>query len=231
MNISKTVLAVVVTLGLALFSSSDALAQGKSGGKGGGGGGGGGNLAVSVTFWDSLGDRLMSDNLGVYSGTSQIDQSGNLAFGFGAGRRNKPNLRKVFFDFRDCLSGCTPPLFDSTGGETFGNTYGNMYTSGVDLRGMAIDETRDDLVLYGSIKPNGTDNAFRYYFDPTDTSCPGSTFVSVTRTSPDTWEIEAGADAVLCLREGGKNAVQRGLYRMPFKMTLQAVPAPTASSS
>lgn len=217
MKTSTTATAILLSFAMITLSVSDALAQGRGGGKGGGGG----NLAVSVTFENASGDGMKSDGLGAYS-NAQIDKSGNLAFGFGSGKRNKPGLRKVFFDFRDCLSSCIPPRFD-VGGFGFGVTYGNMYTGGVDMRSMAVGETRNDLSLYGAIKPNTQDDAFRYGFDPEDARCPGSTFVSVTRSGSDTWVIEAGPDDVLCLREGGNNAVQRGLYRVTFRITIQAV--------
>ena len=226
MNSYKTVIAILLSFAVILFSASDALAQGRGGGKGGGGG----NLAVTVTFQNLAGDRLMDDGLGTYA-NAQIDQSGNLAFGFGAGKKNKPGLRKVFFGFFDCASAdpvdCTPPWFDF-GGLGSGLTYGNMYTAGVDLRSMAIDESTHSLQLYGSIKPRADDNfSYRYSFDPLDDRCPDSTFITVTRTGPDTWVIEAGSNDVMCLREGGRTAVQRGLYNMPFKMTLQAASAAT----
>lgn len=227
MNISKTVLAILLTFAVALFSASDAQAQGKSGR--GGGGGGGGNLAVTVTFEDSPGYRLMSDGKGAYT-SAQIDEQGNLAFGFGAGKKKKPGTRKVFFDFFDCASaGCTAPFFDD-GGLGSGRTYGNMFTAGVNLRTMGTDETSPELRLYGAIKPKAAENfSYRYSFDPLDDRCPGSTSITVTRTGPDTWVIEAGAQDVLCLRQGGHSAVHRGLYHMPFKMTLQLVSAPAAS--
>ena len=48
--------------------------------------------------------------------------------------------------------------------------------------------------------------------------------MTVTRTAPDTWEIEAAfPNDVVCLREGGHDALQRGLYHMPFMMTVLAI--------
>ena len=225
MNTYKTMLAILLAFAMVLFSAPGALAQGKSGK----GGKGGGNLAVTVTFEDSPGYRLMSDGKGAYT-NAQIDEQGHLAFGFGAGKKKKPGTRKVFFDFFDCASAdCTPPFFDD-GGLGSGRTFGNMFTEGVNLRAMGTDETSPELRLYGSIKPKAEENfSYRYSFDPLDDRCPGSTSITVTRTGPDTWVIEAGAQDVLCLRQGAHTAVQRGLYHMPFKMTLQAVSTATPS--
>ena len=205
---------------------------------GGGGGGGGGNLAVTVTFQDLPGDGLMSDchdcpttceclspyiddvdNVG-----AQIDQQGNLAFGIGKAKRNQLAIRTLFFDFSDCASAdpadCTPPFFDD-GGLGSGLTNVLMFTAGVDLRAMAVGEVSEELSLYGTFDPSEVSQALRFFFDPSDDSCPGSTTITVRHTGPDTWEIEAGPDDVACLREGGHDSIQRGLYHMPFKFTVQ----------
>lgn len=221
--------------GSTLANPPDGNGDHNHGGGGGGDGGDGGNLVVSVTFRDFQGDdadpvpdRLMSDGLGAYidgvhNVRAQIDQKGNLAFGVGSGKRNRPAIRMLFFDFSDCdvPGDCTPPSFD-VGGPGFGFTIANMFTAGIDLRAMAVDETRTDLSLYGAIKPGEESQALRYYFDPLDPSCPGSTFMTVTRTALDSWEIEAAfPNDVVCLREGGHDALQRGLYHMPFMMTVR----------
>ena len=207
--------------------------EGKGGGNKKDGDGGGGNLAVTVTFEDLPLDGLMSDCQtgncpyidGVDNVGAQIDQPGNLAFGVGKAKRKKPAIRTLFFNFIDCASAdpldCTPPYFD-VGGLGFGFTNVTIFTAGVDLRAMAVDEIRDDLSLSGTFDPGVESRALRFFFDPLEPSCLDSTFVTVTRTGLDTWEIEAEPEDVACLREGGHDAIQRGLYHMPFKMTLQS---------
>ncbi len=205
---------------------------------GGGGGGGGGNIAVTVTFDDLPGDGLMSDChdcpstcecLSPYADDvdnvgAQIDQQGNLAFGIGKAKRNHPAIRTLFFDFSDCASAdpadCTRPFFDD-GGLGSGFTNALIFTAGVDLRAMALLETRDDLSLCGTFDPSEESQALRFFFDPLDDRCPGSSTITVTRIDADTWEIEAALTDVACLREGGHDPIQRGLYHMPFKFTVQ----------
>ena len=241
MNTYKTVLAILLAFAVVLFTASDALPQKKGGGKGGKSGGGG-SLAVTVTFGDLPGDGWMSDCQtgdcpyidGVDNADAHIDQQGDLYFRVAPATKKQPAIRKVFFDFSDCASAdpldCDPPLFESSGGEVFGfNTVTGVFTGGVNLRTMALNETRDDLALTGGFRPSEDSEALRFGFIPHSTKYPGSTFVTVTRTGPDTWVIEAGPEDVLSLREGGRDPVQRGLYHLPFRMTLQAVPTATAS--
>lgn len=73
---------------------------------------------------------------------------------------------------------------------------------------------------------------WRLFFDPSNMKCQGSSTITVTRTGAetdpatglDTWEIEAGENDVACLAKvvGGRVFLEfSGLYRMPFKITVQ----------
>ena len=73
-----------------------------------------------------------------------------------------------------------------------------------------------------TVKPAEDGSSWRLFFDPSDSRCPGSSNVIVTRIDTETWEIEAGLSDVACLAEQpGKGLVFSGLYYMPFKITVQ----------
>ena len=229
------VVAMLVLPGSVLANPPDENGNHSHGGGGGGGGGGGegGNLAVSVTFQDRLGDRVMSDFHdcpttgdclspyidGVDRVRAQIDTPGNLVLGLGGAKRNKPAIRTLFFDFSDCILGpCSPPFEDG-----FGFSPAVMFTSGVNLREMLVGEVRDDLAAMVTVKPAEEDHSWRFFFDPLDRRSPGSSYLSVTRLDIDIWEIEAGATDIAWLGEnlGGGGLTFAGLYHMPFKMIVQ----------
>ena len=228
------VCAILVLPGSVLANPPDENGNHSHGGGGGGGGGGGegGNLAVTVTFQDRPGDRLMSDFHdcpttgdclspyinGVDAVRAQIDSSGNLAFG-GLGKRKRPAIRTMFLDFSECVQGpCSPPFANG-----FGFSPAVMFTSGVNLRAMSVGEVRDDLAANVTVKPAGADHSWRFFFDPQDRRAPGSSYLSVTRLDTDTWEIEAGATDIAWMGEnlGGGGLTFAGLYHMPFKMIVQ----------
>jgi len=72
---------------------------------------------------------------------------------------------------------------------------------------------------------------WRLFFDPSKMKCQGSSTITVTRTGAetdpatglDTWEIEAGENDVACLAKQASGGVVefRGLYHIPFKITVQ----------
>ena len=212
------------------------------------GGGGGGKVSLISTFRD-LGDllspdRLMSDcKMGNCPYIDKVDNVGTNIDTLGdfslrlPSKRNQPPIRTLFLDFSDCASLDECPSFTGDDGFTgFGlSGPGNMFTSRVNLRGMDVGETGDGLTLKMSFKPVGSEFAWKLFFDPSNLDCPplgsfpvSSSFVSVTRTSADTWEIEAGQDgqdAVACLErrkeKRGSEFIFKGLYHMPFKITVQ----------
>ena len=66
--------------------------------------------------------------------------------------------------------------------------------------------------------------------DPSNDLCPDSSLITIRRIDddmggPKIWEIEAGPTDILCLGnpEGGGVLIPRGLYRMPFLMTVQEI--------
>ena len=207
---------------------------------GGGGGDGGGTIPVMVTFDDAVGDGLMSDGMGDY-----IDKVERVSVGIGStgglngqlamhlGVRGKqPAIRQLFLDFSDCRSEpmCdSPSLPDADGvfGQENGFTHGgvNLYTSGVNLKDVVDDGTSSPLNMSVGMDLNIIDQGiwrlFFYYTSFAD--CPGGTTIGVTRTSADTWEIEAGTYAVACLAQqvGAQGYSPKGLYSMPFLMYVQ----------
>jgi len=96
---------------------------------------------------------------------------------------------------------------------------------------MVPGETLDDLRLGVALNLNNIDAGnWVLRFDPFDADCPPmrASFITVTRTAVDTWVIEAGADAIACLKRGEKGGVQtvHGLYHMPFQMTVSSQDQP-----
>ncbi len=203
---------------------------------------GGGTIPVMVTFddgnRDAVGeDGLMSDGMGDY-----IDKVERVSVGIGStgglngqlamhlGVRGKqPAIRQLFLDFSDCRSppNCSSPsLPDADGvfGQENGFTHGgvNLYTSGVNLKDVVDDGTSRPLNMSVGMDLNIMDQGiwrlFFYYTSFAD--CPGGTTIGVTRTSADTWEIEAGTYAVACLAQqvGAQGYIFKGLYSMPFLM-------------
>ncbi len=213
------------------------------------GGGGGGKVSLISTFRD-LGDllspdRLMSDcKMGNCPYIDKVDNVGTNIDTLGdfslrlTSKGNQPADRTLFLDFSDCASlDEVPPkkcpsftVDDGFTGVGFSGP-GNMFTSGVNLREMGMDETSDGLTLKMSFKPVDSDFAWKLFFDPSNLDCPPlgslsvSSFVSVIRTDADTWEIEAGQDAVACLERRketrGSDFIFKGLYHMPFKILVQ----------
>ena len=211
-----------------------------SGGGGGGDDGGGGRIPVTVTLrdfqgdaFDPIPDRLISDChdcpttcdcLSPYihkvdSVGAHISTRGNFIFGVGS-KGKEPQILTLFYDFSDCIEGpCTAPFQDG-----FSAGPANMHTSGVSLREMNVGEVRDDLSVRMALDLTSVGGGvWQLFFDPSDARCSGSTNITVRRIDADTWEIEAGVDDVVCLAEqvGGGVFQFSGLYRMPFKITVQ----------
>lgn len=213
--------------------------HGDGGGGGGGGGGGdsGGTIPVTATFRDFQGDdlepvpdRLMSDFrdcpetfdcLSPYThkvdGVSAgISTRGNFRMTLAKG--NQTPIRTIFYDFSDCIEGpCEPPF-------PFGFTVrgANVHATGVNMREMSVGEVRGDLSLVVTILPEGS-GSWLLFFDPASPNGSGSTYITLTRIDADTWEIEAGIDdvATLARQASAGERIFSGLYRMPFKITVQ----------
>ena len=195
---------------------------------------GGGTISVTVTFRDFQGDnvvpvppdRLMSD---CQTGNCRyIDKVERVSTGIGnpgnffmkLTKGNQPAIRTLFLDFSDCASvpaECTAPFTD-------GFTIANVFTSGINLREMVIDEVRGDLRLRVAFNLGSVGlGLWNLLFDPFNADCPGSSTITVTRTGADTWVIEAGPSDVACLGElvGGGDLIFSGRYQMPFKILVQ----------
>ena len=203
---------------------------------GGGGGGGGDTIPVTVTFRDFLGDdddpvpdRIQSDDGETYDSAS-IGRTGK--FGLGIGGKQKPNepaVRMLWLDFSDCVSGpCTSPLppvglFAASPGTVI------LGTHGIDLTEMPVDEFLGvDAGMNLNIDLTKTGGGYwtlRWALDFENCPAGVSSAVTVTRTAAGIWEIEAFPNDLACLGEfvGGEWEF-RGLYHMPFKMTLQVIP-------
>ncbi len=203
---------------------------------GGGGGGGGGTIAVTVTFQDRPGDRLMSDCHDCPTTcdclSPYIHKVDKVSTGIGSNggnfflkltKGNQPAIRTLFFDFSDCIEGpCNPPFLQ--GSSVRG---ANMFTSGsgIDLRAMAVGDVSEFLSLVVTLDLNSVDlGLWQLFFGPV--KCEDSTNITVRRIDADSWEIEAGLDDIACLAEnvGGGELMFSGLYHMPFKITVQAIP-------
>ncbi len=198
---------------------------------------------TTVTFRDSGADGLQSDCQDIdppvvcpYVHKQQI-VSASIAKGTYL-RLNKGNqlaMRTLFLDFRDCVSGvtdhvCKPPFQDPPNPDdrSFGNSVAKLIMQGsdVDLQALGIGEDSSllrlsllfDLSLVGG-------GSWHLGFDVDGFGiCPGGTDIDVTRSSADTWEIEATSDDVGCLVKLDGSAfgeTPSGLYRMPFKMTVK----------
>ena len=197
-------------------------------------------------------DRLMSDcHLEPWRDCPYIDKMDKVSVGIGSSvglegqlamhlgvRGKQPAIRQLFLDFSDdtdatgnpdgepdnCVSGkgtCQPPTLPD--GLTHGGV--NLYTSGVNLKDVVDDGTSRPLNMSVGMDLNiinqGIWRLFFYYTSFAD--CPGGTTIGVTRTSADTWEIEAGTYAVACLAQqvGAQGYIFKGLYSMPFLMYVQ----------
>jgi len=195
---------------------------------------GGDTIPVTVTFRDFLGDgddpvpdRIQSDDGETYDSAS-IGRTGK--FGLEIGGKQKPNeppVRMLWLDFSDCVSGpCTSPLppvglFAASPGTV------KLRTHGIDLTEMLVDEFLDvDAGMNLNIDLTKTGGGYwtlRWALDFENCPAGVSSAVTVTRTAADIWEIEAFPNDLACLGEFvGGHWEFRGLYHMPFKMTLQA---------
>ena len=195
-----------------------------------GDGDGGGRLRVDVTFEDASTHRLMSDCAGgeslscPYEDKQQkvgagIGNTGNLALSLTKG--NQVPIRLLFVNFEDCnVAGVNCPVsLASPGGFTVGPV--NFFTSGVNMLGMTTDETAE-LALVVSLNLNSEgEGGWRIHFG-TYADCSEQTLIDVTRIGDDEWEIEATSTDLDCLVKGGDEL--RGLYNMPFKMTVKKQP-------
>ena len=193
-------------------------------------GGGGGTIPVTVTFRDFPGDDVFApDDLISDCGTGDcpyidavdkvsagISTRGNLRMVLG----NRGGIRTLFMDFSDCIEGpCEPPFL-------LGSAFGNLVTSGsgINLRRMLVGEVRNDLsILRGFSLSSVGGGDWRIFFNPSNVDCPGSSTISITRIDSNTWEIEAGENDVACLAKQASGGVVefRGLYHIPFKITVQ----------
>ena len=234
---------VVLTLCWATLAlSGSALANPPDGNGNHNHGGGGGTIPVTVTFEDLLGDGLTSDcGTGDCPYIHKVDKvstgigtSGNFFMKLTKG--NQPAIRTLFLDFSDCVSPpdqCEQPLLcpfpdqcdQLVEGQGFTVGAANVFTSGINLREMKVDET-DVLSLMVSFDLTSVGaGVWNLIFDPLNADCPDSSNIAVTKTgdNPDTWMIEARENDVACLAgllEPG-DGFPRGLYHMPFKLTVQ----------
>ncbi len=231
-------LALVACLGLAISGFADHKPGHEK--PGGGGGGGGDRIPLTVTFRDLGGvwsvaepDRIMSDcQMGdvdpdacpYIDGKDEVKAAIAKNFHMSLGQ---PGIRarELVLDFSDCVSAeedCTPPLIGIFGGLPGPD---NVRTDGPDLRKMGRDEMSSLSLRMGIDLTSIGGGVWTLFFDPSNTKCPGSSTVSVTRTGDDTWEIEAGPspNALACLARlaKGNKFEFKGLYRMPFKITVQ----------
>ena len=243
MHMKRSVSVLLVGVGLFALATS-ASADGMGMGMGMGMGGGDTNPAT-VTFRDVAygpssdrlkGDRLNSDGSvepyidGVDEVRTGIGTSGFLFLKLAKG--NQAAIRTLFFDFSDCASEGEDPLCDSPWLDDFGVTEGfstgplNVFTSGIDLNlmGEGNENARNDLNLLVELNLDRDGlGLWRLYFGPSNGECPGASDIDVKRVDDNIWEIEATQEDVACLEGNtgqGAHPTLRGLYHMPFKLTV-----------
>ncbi len=186
-------------------------------------------------------DRFRSDGMGSYTaGGADIGisahlgkNSGGLRFRIGSTKKQKAT-RRLFVDFSDCAprGGCTstplppgfdPPSFSSLVGGDGGVTW---WTKVIDFREMSVGVPTDltmGVTIDFSLIRGGQ---WRVNFSRTDfEACPGSSPATVTRTDADTWVIEADRTDIACLTEWKGGLQERGLYHMPFLITVECIDA------
>ncbi len=94
-----------------------------------------------------------------------------------------------------------------------------MFTSGIDL--LVVDDP-SRLSMSVDMDLGKEVGIWRLFFDPLREDCQGNN-IGVTRDNADTWVIEAGQNDFACLGEqvGANEFISRGLYSMPFKITVE----------
>ena len=138
----------------------------------------------------------------------------------------------LFFNFGDCasdpvppppISSCDSPFLPLKTGSSVAQL--NVFTSGIDLRAMKKNELKTDVGLMVALNLDSLGGGlWRLFFGLSNGECPGASDIDVKRVDDITWEIEATQEDVACLmgnttHQGG-NSTFRGLYHMPFKLTL-----------
>jgi hypothetical protein len=189
-------------------------------------------LVVTVEALDSAGNpcRICEDGLGNYENgidgvTANFDPYGNLIINFNA--TQSPIVRKLSFDYSDQLSG--PPFSPPAALNSYLST--GTHPSGF-IQNMAVGTAQ---CINSNITFTDNDQHQTLYrthyrralssFDVSQTS-----YLVVTRTGPDTWELEPKAAACNTnapvaklfsyYTHGHSEITDHGLYSMTFKMTL-----------
>ena len=201
---------------------------------GGGGGGGDGTMPATVTFRDDPNnpgdpfDRVLSDGNGPY-----IDDDDKVSTAIGhegsfylsLTKSKKQAIRTLRFDFSQCVVAgeCNPP---PCGANCIPVT-GKIDGAGENLSAMSYPNGTGVEALF--IVVNFGDENGRVFFVQFDSAnifdsepnCP-SADADVTRIDLHTWVIE-GQTACLVRPGGAKDPgpVVRGIYNMPFKMTVK----------
>ncbi len=167
-------------------------------------------LPCSVTLADRAGDAIRSDGGGSYvDGIDGIDctvfegASGDVTFNFTA--TGKRAVRSLHFDYTAKISGSGP-----TG--VLNDHSVNSSVQTIDLMGIGATELHTG---------GFTTSVGRFAFNPSN--WPGSTPLSVTRTSASEWIVTAdsGVNDVAVLSQSAKKGnVDVGHYHMPFQMTV-----------
>jgi len=211
---------------------------------GGGKGGGEGNQVTlaEITFRDASDplDRIQGDGA-IYVTEEFPDGTVLVAIGSkantgnvflrGAGKSiTEPfpeDSRELFLDFGDCALGpCTLPFDPEEAGWVRAGLrvdVNDVLKDGV--YALAPGEmTSAPMTL--QFQPPGPDVAYADYwflnFDPAVKNCESATKVTVENLGSGSWRVEAGADALACLVRGGQpQAESLGLFRMPFKFTVE----------
>jgi hypothetical protein len=241
---------LVIVTSLLAFVMTDSL-HGQKGKPGGGGGGSNTLTPVTLEFRcpmtaDCLAvDGIEGDSMGTYRGTtpngaattpegtesnlgSYFTEQGLLVFALKPGRG-----RFVSFDFSQplgaapCAAKCRKNFTAATSDESLpGSRTYPLDAAGADLpngfNSIPVGGSAPAKLFLNFADPDGRDILWTVRFNPYQ--YPGTSLLTVTRTSSTTWTVEADANDVAQLESattsGKQVKLNEGFYRMPYKAVI-----------
>jgi hypothetical protein len=168
-------------------------------------------IPMTAVFADNEGDRITSDGLGAYADGVEgvmavIDASGNFDM-----RVSEP--RTLTLDFG------TPASPDADAPFETGSEAGYISTGCGGFEDMAVGES-----VGSRLAVNFTYGGQQWFVRFEPAQYPDTTNVVVTRTSDDTWEIEAGPNDIAKLLswplKGRPKTTEHGNFHLPFKLAV-----------
>ena len=181
-------------------------------------------------------DRILGDASGPYVGSTTTQQGAYLSIAYDFHFPLQPGMgRYVDLDFSQLVG--TPPCVAA---KTCRKNFTTVYTDNLQPASVTnpVDATDTELpngllsILIGQSAParfklNFADpggRALLWTIRLNASMYPGSGYVSVTRTSGNTWTVEATtsdlAELVATTTSGRQVMTHEGFYQMPFKITI-----------